>query len=91
MSVPIIALFVLVVAQVPEQSLPPWGSNHHPTDVARRHVEPITNGRHAYVVRQGGTMDGTNCRPSSPYSLTSECEHPARPDRCWASTSIPPC
>ena len=62
MSLSVMALFALVLAQVPDQSLPPWGSNHHPTDLARRHVEPITNGQHAYVVRQGGAMDGANCR-----------------------------
>jgi hypothetical protein len=28
----------------------------------RRHVEEIGARRQAYVVHQGGTMDGTNCR-----------------------------
>jgi hypothetical protein len=62
MRVLIVVLPVLVLAQLPDQPLAPWGSNHHPTDVPKRHVEQITAGRHAYTVRQGGTMDGTNCR-----------------------------
>jgi len=62
MRVLIMALPVLVLAQVPDQPLAPSGSNHHPTDVPKRHVEQIAGGRHAYSVRQGGTMDGTNCR-----------------------------
>jgi hypothetical protein len=52
----------LVLAQRPDQPLAPWRSNHHPTDAPKRHVEQIAGGRHAYTVRQGGTMDGTNCR-----------------------------
>src|SRR5207245_5753527 len=36
--------------------------NHHPTDAPERHVEEITAGRQTYTVRQGGTMDGENCR-----------------------------
>jgi hypothetical protein len=60
--VPIMGLFVLALAQIPDRPLPPWGPDHHPTDMARRHFETITHGRHEYVVRQGGTMDGTNRR-----------------------------
>src|SRR5580704_5886155 len=62
MRVLIVILPVLVLAQPPVQPLAPWGSNYHPTDVPKRHVEPIAAGRHAYTVRQRGTMDGTNCR-----------------------------
>jgi hypothetical protein len=40
----------------------PWASNHHAKDISKRHVEDIAVARHAYAVRQGGTMDGTNCR-----------------------------
>jgi hypothetical protein len=45
-----------------QEPLAPWASNHHPTDVPRRHVEEIAIGRHKYVISQGGTMDGVNCR-----------------------------
>jgi hypothetical protein len=62
MHVLITILPVLVLGQQPDQPLAPWGSNHHPTDVAKRHVEQINVGGHVYSVRQGGTMDGTNCR-----------------------------
>jgi hypothetical protein len=62
MRVLLMALPVLVLAQLPDAPLAPWGSNHHPTDVPKRHVEQIAAKRHVYTVRQGGTMDGTNCR-----------------------------
>src|SRR5262245_13348270 len=58
----IVVLSAVVVAPIPDQPLAPWGSNHHPTDVPKRHVEQIALGRHAYTVHQGGTMDGANCR-----------------------------
>jgi hypothetical protein len=62
MRVLIVILPVLVLAQMPDQPLAPWGSNHHPTDVPKRHIEQIVAARHIYTVQQGGTMDGTNCR-----------------------------
>jgi hypothetical protein len=62
MRVLIPILPALILAQLPEQPLAPWGSNHHPTDVPKSHVEQIAAGKHTYTVRQGGTMDGTNCR-----------------------------
>ncbi len=31
-------------------------------DETKRHVEEVASGKHAYTVRQGGTMDGANCR-----------------------------
>jgi hypothetical protein len=43
----------------------PWSADAHPTDVARSHVEEITEapgGMYKYLVVQGGTMDGRNCR-----------------------------
>jgi hypothetical protein len=58
----IMVLPLLVLAQPPDQPLAPWGLNHHPADLPKHHVEQIAAGRHAYTVRQGGTMDGTNCR-----------------------------
>ena len=38
------------------------GTRQHPTDVAKRHVQEINDGRVEYVVVQNGTMDGRNCR-----------------------------
>ena len=50
---------------VTDAALHPWSTNTHPTDVARSHVEEITASTgttHRYLVFQGGTMDGRNCR-----------------------------
>jgi hypothetical protein len=58
----IVFLAGLIAAPSSHDALSPWGSNHHPTDVPKRHVEEIAGGRHRYVIRHGGTMDGTNCR-----------------------------
>lgn len=40
----------------------PWSNNTHPSDAAKSHVEDINAATHCYTVRQGGTMDGRNCR-----------------------------
>jgi hypothetical protein len=53
---------VVLVAATSDDSLAPWASNHHPTDVPRRQVQEITTATAKYVVVQGGTMDGQNCR-----------------------------
>src|SRR5262245_60602395 len=58
----LLAALVLCTAAGSQETLAPWGANRHPTDAPKRHVEKITAGRHAYLIRQGGTMDGTNCR-----------------------------
>src|SRR6266849_1012104 len=58
----IVCLAVLGPAPGPDEPLAPWVTNRHPTDAPKRHSEEITAGRHAYIVRQGGTMDGVNCR-----------------------------
>ena len=46
-------LFSIVFAVAParaEDPRFPWSSNHHPSDVARSHVENITTGEHKYIV-----------------------------------------
>lgn len=53
---------VLLLGATTDDALAPWGANHHPTDVAKRHVQEVTDGQAEYVVVQGGTMDGRNCR-----------------------------
>ena len=45
-----------------DEGLAPWGVDRHPTDIARRHVQEIAEGRVEYAVRQAGTMDGRNCQ-----------------------------
>jgi hypothetical protein len=62
MRVCIVILALLSAAPGLSDTLAPWGSNTDPTDASKRHVEEIAAGRHAYVIRQGGTMDGSNCR-----------------------------
>src|SRR5579864_6920124 len=52
----------LLVLDLHGGNLAPWGTYHHSSDKPQRHIEEIAAGRHAYTVRQGGTMDGTNCR-----------------------------
>jgi len=42
--------------------LKPWATNTHPSDVARSHVDLITQTDQKYTIFQGGTMDGRNCR-----------------------------
>jgi hypothetical protein len=58
----LVILAMLSAAAKPNETLAPWGTNSHPSDVPKRHVEKIAVGRHAYMVHQGGTMDGANCR-----------------------------
>ena len=44
------------------EGLEPWGSNTQPGDAAKRHVQEIASGRSEYALKQGGSMDGQNCR-----------------------------
>src|SRR6476660_2551994 len=54
-----VILFLLVVCrEAPGQ----WDAKPHATDAPKRHVEKVAAGKHAYTVKQGGTMDGVNCR-----------------------------
>jgi hypothetical protein len=57
------ALFSLVLLAVTanDDSLAPWATNRHSTDVPMRHVQEISAGRAEYSIVQGGTMDGRNC------------------------------
>ncbi len=52
------------VVKALEERLEPWASNRDPKDMAGRHTQEITAATQKYSVKQGGTMDGTNC--SSP-------------------------
>ena len=58
----VILVLPILLGQHADPPLAPWGANRHPTDVSKRHVERIDAARHVYTIRQGGTMDGTNCR-----------------------------
>ncbi|MGA2064930.1 MAG: putative Ig domain-containing protein [Thermoguttaceae bacterium] len=52
----------LLLSPGADAALEPWASKAQPGDVAKRHVEEVAKGEHAYTVVHGGTMDGTNCR-----------------------------
>jgi hypothetical protein len=58
----LLQILALLALAEGDEGLAPWGTDRHPTDVARRHVQEITAGRVEYMVVQGGTMDGRNCR-----------------------------
>lgn len=58
----LVSLAILGLAAAPDESLAPWGLNHRSTDAPQRHIEEASIGKHVYSIRQGGTMDGTNCR-----------------------------
>src|SRR6516225_6374531 len=58
----LVVLAMLAPGRSPDETLAPWGTNRHPSDAPKRHVEKITGGRHTYRIRQEGTMDGENCR-----------------------------
>jgi hypothetical protein len=52
----------LLLATGAEPALKPWSSNTHLSDVPRSHVEEVSTRLHRFVIIQGGTMDGRNCR-----------------------------
>ncbi|HET6250038.1 MAG TPA: hypothetical protein VFE47_20270 [Tepidisphaeraceae bacterium] len=60
-------LSVLVIGKIAAGA--PAGSalDHHSGDLAKSHVEQVSDANHIYTVHQGGTMDGENCR--SPLSV----------------------
>ena len=43
-------------------ALQPWASKAQPGDVAKSHVEEISQAEHTYTVVHGGTVDGECCR-----------------------------
>jgi hypothetical protein len=45
-----------------DDTLAPWSSNKHPSDAPKKHEQDISEGKQEYIVVQGGTMDGRNCR-----------------------------
>jgi hypothetical protein len=77
-----------------DDTLAPWASNHHPTDAAKQHVQEITEGRAEYVVVQGGTMDGRNCRSPQgvwqPFEQTWESNRSVRIENVGASDVVNP-
>lgn len=72
----------------------PWASNHHPSDVLREHVQEITGSQFDYIVVQGGTMDGTNCRSPQgvwqPFEQTWESNRSVRMENVGTTDVINP-
>jgi len=85
---------VMFVAQSRDDALDPWVANHHPTDVAKRHVHEISEGRAEYVVVQGGTMDGRNCRSPQgvwePFEQTWESNRSVRMENVGTTDVVNP-
>ena len=55
-------ILVSLFIETTDDSLAPWATNHHPTDVPKQETHEFTAGRADYSVVQTGTMDGWNCR-----------------------------
>src|SRR5437868_15253438 len=76
------------------EPLAPWGSSRHPTDVAKRHAQEITNSRAEYTVTQGGTMDGENTRSPQgvwqPFEQTWESNRAVRMENVGESDVVSP-
>lgn len=74
--------------------LEPWSSNRHPTDAPKTHVQEVTRARQAYVVVQGGTMDGTNCRSPQgtyqPFEQTWESNRSVRIENVGSTDVVNP-
>ncbi len=65
MRIILFAISIFTLNAAAGDTLVPWTSNTQPGDAPKNHVEQIAgagNGKHAYTVKQGGTMDGQNCR-----------------------------
>jgi hypothetical protein len=85
---------VLLFGATNDNTLSPWGSNHHPSDVPKQHVQEITGGSVEYVVVQGGTMDGRNCRTPQgvwqPFEQTWESNRSVRLENVGANDVVNP-
>ncbi len=85
---------VLLLGATTDDAMAPWASNHHPTDVAKRHVQEVAEGRVEYVVVQEGTMDGRNCRSPQgvwqPFEQTWESNRSVRMENVGATDVVNP-
>lgn len=89
-----LVLLIVVMPIIADDPLAPWANNVHPTDVARRHVQTITDSHQEYVVVQGGTMDGRNCRSPQgvwqPFQQTWESNRSVRLENIGDTVVIDP-
>ncbi|MFI5459445.1 MAG: hypothetical protein ACHRXM_28810 [Isosphaerales bacterium] len=84
---------LLLVATTDDPQAPP-APDRHPTDVPNRHIQEITAGRAEYVVVQGGTMDGRNCRSPQgvwePFQQTWESNRSVRMENVGETDAVNP-
>jgi len=84
----------LLSAPLHGEELAPWKSNRHATDVPKRHVQDIVDGRMEYRVVQGGTMDGRNCRSPqgvwTPFEQTWESNRSVRMENVGQTDIVNP-
>jgi hypothetical protein len=77
-----------------DPGLAPWGARGHLGDVVKRHVQEVSEGRAAYEIVQGGTMDGRNCRSPQgvwqPFEQTWESNRSVRIENVGATDVINP-
>jgi len=89
-----LACAALMLAVTNDDARLPWAANHHRTDVARAHVQEITDARVDYVVIQRGTMDGTNCRSPQgvwqPFEQTWESNRSVRMENVGETDVVNP-
>ncbi len=94
MATTLLTWAVLLLTATTDDARAPWASNHHPSDVAKRHVQEITEGRVEYIVVQGGTMDGRNCRSPQgvwqPFEQTWESNRSVRMENVGATVVVNP-
>jgi hypothetical protein len=72
----------------------PWASNHHPSDALKQHVQEISGPSADYIVVQGGTMDGRNCRSPQgvwqPFEQTWESNRSVRLENVGSTDVVNP-
>jgi hypothetical protein len=87
-------LLVLLPLTANDEPLRPWGANRHASDVPRRDVREITSHKAEYVVVQGGTMDGQNCRSPNgvwqPFQQTWESNRRVRIENVGTTDIVNP-
>jgi hypothetical protein len=94
MNMAILTVAALLLTEPSDAKLAPWASNHHASDVAKLHVQEITDGRAQYIVVQRGTMDGRSCRSPQgvwqPFEQTWESNRSVRMENVGETDVVNP-
>ncbi len=94
MGFTLLPLSILLLCQTPKDTLAPWSSNRHASDVTKTHIQEITSPRASYVVIQHGTMDGRNCRSPQgvwqPFEQTWESNRSVRMENVGSTAVVNP-